>query len=85
MGNNILPEEVTDRKSFVEFCNSLRTEFNADNGSWENNTLSTFLETLESYANDIQGYYNNNHPGMNADIPTWRTFATILRGASICE
>jgi hypothetical protein len=85
MEKDISPEEVTDRKSFIKFCNSLRNEFDSNNDAWENNTLSAFLEALEAYANGIQGYYNNIHPGMNADIPTWRTFATILKGASIYE
>ena len=85
MNNQISATEVTDRKSFIKFLGSLRNEFENNTGTWENTSLSDFLEALETYADDVQGYYDNVHPGVNADIPSWRTFADILKGASMQE
>lgn len=79
------PENVVDRQSFIEFCKTLLIEFENDNKSWENNTLSSFLEALAAYAQDVQGYYDFFKLGIDADNPSWRTFATILRGATVYE
>jgi hypothetical protein len=44
---------------------------------------------MTRYAEDIQGYYDYQEKEtgehINADIPFWRTFADILRGARIYE
>jgi len=85
MKTNISLEKVTDRQSFIEFCMSLKTDFDNDNEAWENNTLSDFLEALSAYAEGVQGYYDNFNININADVPSWRTFATILMGATVYE
>ncbi|MDN5286366.1 MAG: hypothetical protein JWR38_2640 [Mucilaginibacter sp.] len=85
MSNEVSTTEVIDRKSFIKFLSSLRNGFENNTGTWENTTLSDFLEALEAYADDVQGYYDNIHRGINADIPTWRVFADILEGASMYE
>jgi len=40
---------------------------------------------MQRYSEDINGYYKNVHPDLNADLPTWRVFADILRGTVIYE
>jgi hypothetical protein len=59
--------QVTDRKSFIEFLDLLRQDFLSNPTSWENNNLETFLGALSSYADDIQGYYDNMGKPVNAD------------------
>jgi hypothetical protein len=83
MNEKCTSDEVTDRKSFIKFVNSFRNEF--DNNNWENNTLESFLEALEAYADDIQGFYANCEQKINADTPSWRTFAKILEAAANYE
>ena len=85
MTHKISSTEVTDRASFIKFINSLQNEFKADPKAWENHTLDSFLQALEAYTTDLQGYYDNIHPDINADIPSWRIFADILKGATIYE
>jgi hypothetical protein len=75
--------EVYDRKSFIEFLGLLRQDFEKNN--WENDNLSDFLEAMERYTNDIQGYYDNTNQNVNADEPSWRTFADILKGSTMYE
>ena len=50
-----------------------------------NNKLEIFLEAISSYAEDIQGYYDNMKTGVNADVPAWQTFADIFKGATMYE
>lgn len=77
--------QVTDRKSFIEFLSLLRQDFLSNPNSWENNNLETFLEALSSYAEDIQGFYDNMGIPVNADKPSWQTFADIFKGATMYE
>ena len=76
---------VTDRKTFIEFLDLLRKDFISNPENWENKTLPEFLEALSSYAEDIQGYYDNMKLNKNADIPDWSIFADIFKGAKIYE
>ena len=85
MDNPSFNSEVTDRASFAEFIGRLLESLQFDRQSWENDTLERFLEAMQAYTRDIQGYYNNMEPGQNADVPTWKVFADILQGASMYE
>lgn len=77
--------EVVDRESFIRFVDSLIAELNNNPASWENNTLKDFIEALSSYTEDIDGYYQNTNQIVNADVPSWRLFADILRGATMYQ
>ena len=76
--------EVTDRMSFVKFLELLREDLKTNSGAWENKSLENFLEALSSYAEDVQGHYDHTSK-INADIPSWKTFADIFKGARIYE
>ncbi len=77
--------DVTDRSSFIKFLDLLRKDFLENSESWESKTLPDFLEALHSYAEDIQGYYDNTNQDINADKPDWKTFSDIFKGARIYE
>jgi hypothetical protein len=83
MSEDLLKFEVTDRKSFIEFIKLLRKDFESDN--WENNNLGDFLEAIERYTEDVQGFYDNTQQNINADEPSWQTFADIFKGSTIYE
>jgi methionyl-tRNA synthetase len=85
MNDEISNYQVTDRQTFVEFVKLLKQDFLKNQESWENKKLEDFLEALSSYAEDIQGYYDNSKPFVNADEPNWQTFADIFKGASLYE
>ena len=76
---------VTNRQTFIEFLDLLRQDFLDNQESWENNKMESFLEALSAYASDIQGYYNNTNQNIDADNPSWQTFADIFKGAKIYE
>lgn len=77
--------KVTDRQTFVQFLDLLREDYFNNPDRWENKTLPDFLEALSAYGEDIQGYYNNMKQDINADKPSWQTFADIFKGAAIYE
>ena len=85
MTDNVSNFKVTDRKSFIKFIDLLRQDFIDNPESWENKKIDDFLVALSSYANDIQGYYDNTKQNVNADEPNWQTFADIFNGAKIYE
>ena len=85
MNDTLSTFKVTDRRTFINFIDLLRQDFKTNPETWENKTLDEFLEALSSYAEDIQGYYNNFNMNINADEPNWQTFADIFKGASIYE
>lgn len=76
---------IADRQSFIRFVRELQQDFQQNGQHWENQNLDHFLEALAGYAEDIQEYYDNTNLGINADLPTWRVFADMLKGASIYE
>lgn len=73
------------RIEFIEFLKNLRKDLKENKSDWENRTLDDFLEAMQSYTEDIQGYYDNKNTGVNADVPTWENFRTILQGAKVYE
>lgn len=77
--------KVTDRQSFIRFLNLLHKDLSDNPESWENKTLSDFLEALSAYTEDIAGYYRNTGRTTNADNPDWQTFADIFKGARVYE
>jgi hypothetical protein len=85
MNETINDFKVTDRQTFVKFLNLLRHDFLENNESWKNKSIPDFLESLGSYAEDIQGYYDNTKQNVNADKADWSTFADIFKGAKIYE
>lgn len=77
--------KVTDRQSFVLFLELLLRDFLTNPKDSENNILDTFLEALSDDAGGIQDYYNNMKLPVNADEPSWETFADIIKGATMYE
>ncbi|MGJ1406835.1 MULTISPECIES: DUF7660 family protein [Sphingobacterium] len=43
------------------------------------------MEALASYAEDIQGYYDNTDANVDAEKAAWSTFADIFKGAKVYE
>jgi hypothetical protein len=85
MAKDFLEFEVTDRQTFIQFIYLLNEDLQMHPNTWENNNLGVFLATMGRYAQDIQGYYDNTKQNVNADEPSWKTFADILKGSTMYE
>lgn len=73
------------RIEFIEFLKEFREDLITNKSKWENKTVEDFLEAMESYAEDVQGFYDNMKMDIDANVPTWENFMTIMKGASIYE
>ncbi|MDR2271488.1 MAG: hypothetical protein LBF27_11350 [Sphingobacterium sp.] len=85
MDNQLYELKVKDKQSFIKFLDLLRLDFLQHPETWENKTLPDFLEALASYAEDIQGYYDNTDANVDAGKAAWSTFADIFKGAKVYE
>ena len=85
MNDSVDDMAVTSREAFGKFLGLLRQDLLAEPDKWENTSLVDFLEAAQAYAGDIQEIYDDAGQAINADKPSWQTFADILRGASIYE
>ena len=87
MNSNIF--KVEDRASFVKFLHLFREELKSHPEKWENKTLDDFLATMATYTEEIDGYYEylkgKTGENVEANIPSWRVFADIMRGARVYE
>jgi predicted AAA+ superfamily ATPase len=77
--------KVTDRQSFSQFVEMLRRDMSNNPSKYQNLTTADFLDAISSYAQDIQGYYDNTNQAIDTNTPSWQTFADILMGAAMYE
>ncbi|SEC79590.1 hypothetical protein SAMN04489761_3608 [Tenacibaculum sp. MAR_2009_124] len=73
------------RKDFIEVVKNLNTDLRKNPDKWENNSLNDYLEAISRYTEEIQAFYDNTNQNINSEIPSWKIFADILKGASIYE
>lgn len=83
MGN----EFIKTREDFIVFLRNLSKDFKENSEHWENRSLGSFIEAMESWAEDMDGYYINTNNIINVDLENgeWRIFADILSAAKIYE
>ena len=74
-----------NRKEFVKFIGLLIKDYERNYAVWENLTIEDFLYAIQSYAEDLDGYYKNTNQKINANEPSWKVFSDILKGARIYE
>jgi hypothetical protein len=77
-------EEIKTHKDLSVFIGELHEDFQVNSESWENSTLSNFLEALAAWTDAMDGYYKNI--GSEAPVePKWSTFANMLVAATMYE
>ena len=77
-------EGIEDKASFLVFMSLLIKDFKENPDEWANKKLNDYLEAIQSWTEDMDGYFQNN----NLPIPekiNWKIFATILIAAKIYE
>jgi len=85
MDNQLYELKVKDKQSFIKFLDLFRQDLLQHPETWENKILPDFLQALASYAEDIQGYYDNTDANVDAEKAAWSTFADIFKGAKVYE
>ncbi|MPS66737.1 MAG: hypothetical protein DI622_09565 [Chryseobacterium sp.] len=77
-------QNVKKKEDFIEFMDLLLNDFRNNGENWENKSLENYLEAIQSWTEDMDGYYLNN----NLPIPNnvnWKVFCEILVAARIYE
>jgi len=85
MEDDLFDFKISSKEDFGKFTKMLHADFLKNGNDWENNTLESFLEAMSAYCGDTQAVYKNNNENKNADLPSWETFADILRSSIIYE
>ena len=75
---------VASKQDLSDFVGALRKDLESQGGDWENPTLERFLEAMQAWIEDSDGYYLNAGQFVPVE-PTWRTFAEILIASKIYE
>jgi len=75
---------VKSRQDFVQFIQALIEDFKKNRKNWENKDLETFLKAVQSWTEDMDGYYVNKNITIPENI-TWGVFADILIAAKQYE
>lgn len=81
-GPNDNTYEMNTRGDLARFVYALQDDLKHHPENWENQDLHTFLGALARFLKDARGYYHNERPDIDADIPSWRLFADCLQAAS---
>jgi hypothetical protein len=83
MNPSLADFQVTDRKSFIEFIDLMLEDFQENPETWEHTSVAQFLVALSDFTEDMQEYYDNKRAKIDADVPSWKTFADILKAATM--
>lgn len=67
-------------KNSVQFIRSLKKDFETNKNDWENDSLSSFLEAMAAWIEDMDGYYTNTGQPFQ-EKPSWKTIGEILMAA----
>ena len=76
-----LAARANTREDFLAFLRALAKQAAQEGHTWENATISDFLEALAAWAADADGYYGNITTQLDLSRPSWRFFAEMLSAA----
>ncbi len=65
-------KSVASKESFIRFLEALRMDYLNDPGSWENQTIDSFLWAVASWVKDYSG------PDVDFEKPDWKTVAAMF-------
>jgi hypothetical protein len=82
--NNSIASTVTSKETLADFVADLRADLKTNENKWENPTIGRYLEAMEAWIRDMDGYYKNTGQQI-PEHPNWRTLAEILYAAKIYE
>ena len=81
--NEIL-KNIKTKKDFIDFINILFNDINENPEEWEDKSVNSYLESMQSWVENMEGYYNNTKQEIPQDI-NWNFIATLLYVGKIYE
>ncbi|RUO80214.1 hypothetical protein CWI84_06155 [Idiomarina tyrosinivorans] len=86
MDNNLLGElnKVNTKGDLSKFIMSLVHDLKKNKAQWENDDLSSFLEAMSAWVDDMDGLYGERK-NLTVDGEYWKLFAEMLFAAKYYE
>jgi len=75
---------IQSRQDLAVFLRELLKDYQQNSTNWENPELYGYLEALERFIQDLDGYFLNRGEDV-PEQPTWKLFAEILLSAKYYE
>jgi len=77
-------KEIRSKEDFIKFVGDLILDLKTNPNTWENKNLDAYLDALQRWTGDMEGYYINNNLPVPENV-NWRIFADILMAARMYE
>lgn len=77
-------KNLNSKDDFVQFMSSLINDLKDNPDKWGNKSLLDYLEGIQSWTDDMEGYYLNNNLPVPENV-NWGVFADILTAARVYE
>jgi len=81
--NEIL-KNTKSKEEFIEFVNVLLKDIKENRQDWEEKQVFSYLESIQSWVEDMEGYYTNTKQEIPQNI-NWNFIATLLYAGKIYE
>lgn len=84
MDINGIINNIRSKEDFVKFLNELKYDKEHKSEDWTNQEISSYLDGIASWVEDMEGYFNN----MSIDMPTnidWKFISTLFYVGKIYE
>lgn len=75
---------IKNKADFLVFINKLKQNLEDEPNSWVNNDLSSYLQALSVWIEEIEQFYINTKQSVPENI-SWKVFADILIAAKMYE
>ncbi len=76
--------EIKDKDDFIQFVNELALDLRDRPETWENTNLASYLEALQAWVEDMDGWEKNLHIDINK-MNVWQLMANILYASKMYE
>ncbi|MGK9174400.1 hypothetical protein KXR87_14380 [Yokenella regensburgei] len=77
-------KEIKTREDLVEFIEFLSSNAKNNLSEWENKDLPSYLESMASWIEDMDGYYLNQKLPVPDNV-NWTFIADVLMAAKVYE
>jgi hypothetical protein len=75
---------IDNKNDFVSFISMLRDDLKNNSDTWENMNLNDYLEAMQSWVEDIEGWEKNCSIDVSK-ISHWQLVANILLASKMYE
>lgn len=84
MDMSVIIDQIRTREDFVRFIYTLKEDTHINTDEWENKDIPSYLESIASWVEDMDGYYKNMNMKPPRDVD-WKFLATLFYVGKIYE